>query len=286
MAKRLTATEKWTDVWFRKLSVEAKVLFEFLRDNCDIAGFWEVDLETASFFTGIPQDVKGGFDSIQPPRGIEGAFKELRRAYIGSDRHVWLKNFLYHQKNLPLNPENPCHKGILNIIHSRNTFGSQVLEEIEKQNKERGFKGASMGLQSPIGKGKGKGIGIGKGNRGVQGGTIKTSTALPEDGFDSFWKQYPKKVGKGAAKKAWAKLKPGEKLVQQILGAVAEQKESLQWNKEDGQYIPHPATWLNQERWGDELESLYHDPTEEDIEAFNARYRAKTRKGEDIVGDD
>ena len=106
------------------------------------------------------------------------------------------------------------------------------------------------------------------------------------DGFDSFWKLYPRKVGKGGARKVWAKLKPGEKLVQQILETVAEQKESVQWTKDGGQYIPHPATWLNQERWGDELEPLYHDPTEEEIQAFNARYRAKTRKGEDIVGDD
>ncbi|MFH1635028.1 MAG: hypothetical protein ABIG63_13620 [Chloroflexota bacterium] len=89
--------------------------------------------------------------------------------------------------------------------------------------------------------------------------------------FDIFWKQYPKKVGKGAARKVWAKLKPSETLVEKILGAVAEQKESIQWNKEGGQFIPHPATWLNQERWGDELEPLYHDPTEEEADAFFAK---------------
>ncbi len=67
--------------------------------------------------------------------------------------------------------------------------------------------------------------------------------------FDVFWQAYPKKVGKIAAKKAFDKVKvPVETLVQ----AIDQQKCSEQWSKNNGQYIPNPATWLNQGRWEDE----------------------------------
>jgi phage replication O-like protein O len=93
--------------------------------------------------------------------------------------------------------------------------------------------------------------------------------------FDNFWQLYPRKVGKGAAKKVWAKLKPDDALVQRILEAVSEQRDSVQWARDGGQYIPHPATWLSQERWDDELELLYHDPTPEEADAFFARRKAE-----------
>ena len=38
-----------------------------------------------------------------------------------------------------------------------------------------------------------------------------------------------------------------------IISAVKQQKKSTEWAKNNGQFIPHPTTWLNQERWGDEL---------------------------------
>jgi hypothetical protein len=71
--------------------------------------------------------------------------------------------------------------------------------------------------------------------------------------FNTFWTAYPSKVGKDAAKKAFAKRKPTAELLGEMLNAIAEQKTSLAWIKEDGQFIPHPATWLNQGRWMDEV---------------------------------
>ena len=38
-----------------------------------------------------------------------------------------------------------------------------------------------------------------------------------------------------------------------MIQAVEKQKQSTQWQRDGGQYIPHPATWLNQERWEDEV---------------------------------
>lgn len=72
--------------------------------------------------------------------------------------------------------------------------------------------------------------------------------------FDQFWAAYPRRVDKGTARKAWARTASIRPLIADVLKAVEEAKRSAQWLKDDGQYIPYPATWLNGERWDDEHE--------------------------------
>lgn len=69
--------------------------------------------------------------------------------------------------------------------------------------------------------------------------------------FEEFWKAYPNKTGKDAAKKAFDKRKPGKQLLAEMLQALEIQKASEQWKKQGGQFIPNPATWINQGRWQD-----------------------------------
>ena len=71
-------------------------------------------------------------------------------------------------------------------------------------------------------------------------------------GFDEFWSAYPRKVGKDAAAKAFAKRRVGVGLLAQMLAAISVQKTGDQWQRDGGQFIPHPATWLNEGRWQDE----------------------------------
>lgn len=71
-------------------------------------------------------------------------------------------------------------------------------------------------------------------------------------GFETFWAAYPSKVGKGAAEKAFAKVNPPQDLLRRMLEALEVQKASPRWVKDGGQYVPNPATWLNQTRWLDE----------------------------------
>ena len=72
--------------------------------------------------------------------------------------------------------------------------------------------------------------------------------------FDDFWKLYPRKAGKGAARVAWGRKGiDNSRLIQgRIALALAWQITSDQWRKQNGTFIPYPATWLNQERWDDE----------------------------------
>lgn len=70
-------------------------------------------------------------------------------------------------------------------------------------------------------------------------------------GFEEFWQAYPRKVGKDAAAKAFAKRKVNAALLAQMLQALERQRPNLD-RRENGRFIPHPATWLNEGRWQDE----------------------------------
>lgn len=70
-----------------------------------------------------------------------------------------------------------------------------------------------------------------------------------EDDFDLFWKAYPKKTGKQEARKAFKKVSAP---VSVLIDAIEKQKTWSQWQRDNGQYIPNPSTWLNQGRWEDE----------------------------------
>ena len=74
--------------------------------------------------------------------------------------------------------------------------------------------------------------------------------------FLKLWKHYPRPVGKGAAYRAWLKAAASLGGEQALLAAVKDPLlralDSEAWTKDNGQFIPHPATWLNQRRWEDE----------------------------------
>lgn len=91
------------------------------------------------------------------------------------------------------------------------------------------------------GKGKGKGQGEGQSNARARASDAE---------FEAFWAEYPRKVGKAAARRAFEKVKVP---LETLLDAVKNQKCSDQWTRDDGRFIPHPATWLNNERWEDVL---------------------------------
>lgn len=71
--------------------------------------------------------------------------------------------------------------------------------------------------------------------------------------FARFWAGYPKKISRGDAEKAWKGIRPepDDPLTDAICAAVARAKTSLQWRKDGGQFIPHPANWLRAKGWED-----------------------------------
>lgn len=73
------------------------------------------------------------------------------------------------------------------------------------------------------------------------------------ESFILFWNNYPRKVAKQDAWKAWQTESPQ---IETVLKALSWQKLTEQWNKSNGQFIPHPTTYLNQGRWKDEPQKV------------------------------
>lgn len=73
--------------------------------------------------------------------------------------------------------------------------------------------------------------------------------------FETFWKAYPNKKAKQSAAKAWGKLKlvADDPRIESIRRGLVAAKRTNDWQKENGQYVPYAASWLNGKRWEDEL---------------------------------
>jgi len=184
MSKRLSDTEKWSDSWFVELSLAAKSLFLFLCDMCDIAGFYERSDKIMKFYLSFNKNT------------LNKATAEISKSVIFKNGVYFVKNFIAHQKNLPLNLNNHCHIGIIQRLKKRSKdFYDFYDDEIKIS------LAPSKGLGSPYGKGKGKGTSKGKSVE-VKGGMGGEKEKAYFD-FEAFWQIYPKrnglKVGKQAA---------------------------------------------------------------------------------------
>ena len=73
---------------------------------------------------------------------------------------------------------------------------------------------------------------------------------LSNEDFETFWKAFPRKESKSQAKKSFAKVTAS---LDELLNALEAQKQTDQWRRDNGQYIPYASTWLNQRRWEDEV---------------------------------
>jgi len=79
--------------------------------------------------------------------------------------------------------------------------------------------------------------------------------AVDAELFEKFYAAYPRKVGRPGAERAFTKCKPTPEMVIQMLAAIAAQTKALNWTRDRLQYVPHPATWLNDQRWKDEAQT-------------------------------
>lgn len=100
-------------------------------------------------------------------------------------------------------------------------------------------------------------------------GLIETAAevVLPDalDAFDEFWSRYPRKVGKKAARRAWDRLDHDSRLA--AIDAI--DAHTQVWWKEgrSSATIPHASTWLNGERWEDEIGYVPPRPEQARVES-------------------
>lgn len=86
--------------------------------------------------------------------------------------------------------------------------------------------------------------------------------------FDAFWDLYPRKVNKKKSKEKFLKICKDEKIFNSIMRGLKKQMKSVEWQNDGGKYIPHPTTWLNGERWLDEVDESSDDSNTNDMNAI------------------
>lgn len=244
MAKfRYIHSNIWDDSWFADLSRAGKLLFVYLisNDSTSLSGFYERSQRMMAMHTGLEV------------AHIPAALKELEPKIIFLDGWVCIKNYTRHQ-NVSNNPKVlafiekdlqrvPAH--VVSEANHRFYATENIPTPIPTPNTKSMDR---VSIPSKTAKNKGK--------KEKGEGVEKLGIASPySDEFERAWAAYPRKVGKGAAWKAWAMLHPTKQLAELIIAKVALYKSTKQWQKDGGQFIPHFATFLNQRRFDDDPES-------------------------------
>lgn len=135
--------------------------------------------------------------------------------------------------------------GFVEIVHRHNTSNFYIITSMKEEPMDRPANSAAEGDN------------ISK----IDFTKRKSNTSYPANSagrvddpfFLSFWQAYPRRIGKGEARIAFAKACRNADANQIVQAAIAYAAHCQEMNI-GPQYRPHPATWLNQERWEDDLD--------------------------------
>lgn len=100
------------------------------------------------------------------------------------------------------------------------------------------------------GESEGKPLAALAGESGSRASAANPRAGADPAGFERFWAIYPRKEAKARARKVWRRLRVTDELEAKIVAGVRRWSETEQWRRG---VIPHPATFLNGERWTDEV---------------------------------
>lgn len=220
MSKRFTDTEKWQRPWFRQLPWMYRELWLYILDSCDIAGIWYVDFDLARFC--ISQD-------LNLVTATELFEKQIR--ILGDGKKWWVEGFVDFQYGT-LNDSSNLHKSVISKLIKAGIWSSPQT-------------GLEQALIDPTSSHMVK-------DKEEVKNKEKEKEREQENWFNQFWSVYPRKDDKSSSRKAWNKIDVTEDLLKTILSKIEKAKETDQWNRDDGQYIPLPTTWLNKRRWENE----------------------------------
>ena len=189
----------------------------------------------------------------------ESLLKELEDRFVGryeaeGKRYLVIHGFTEHQRPPNSEPPSTLPEPPADLLATNLSVASTTGDE------QKGQEGKGK-------EGKGK---EGNGDGQAAPGAGVDNSVDTVDNFTQFWKAYPRKVGKAAAMKSWKTKKPP---LDKCLRTLSLLVKTDQWMREDGRYIPHPATWLNQGRWDDVPEGF------EEFTCGSCKYVGSLRKG-------
>ena len=221
--RRMISRSISTSTKLSKVSDFSALLFSWLQPHCDDGGNMDAD---PIVVRGLVVPMR-----IQTVEDVSAAIKELENVQLVTTYEVKGTPYLHveqFEKHQTLRGDRPDFRYPANPVATKGLPGGN-------QPTTSGYR-----------------------NRTERNRTERNRTKMSDGekvSFDSFWESYPRKVGKMSAARSWTNLHVTRELQSKIMIALEDHKKSKQWQKDDGQFIPHPATWLNQERWTDDLRS-------------------------------
>ena len=203
MAKRFTDTNKWRKAWYRKFGSEKRDLWNYLHDNCDHAGLFEIDLEAMTFDLGFEITI----DMIK---------EVLRDKYmmVGEDK-IFLHDFIEFQYG-ELREDCKPHAAVIKMLKKEAVWEGYVysMDTVMDKDKE---KDQDKDKDPPVEK--------------------------FEPDLEAIYKLYPRKEGKAQGlKKLKADIKTPE-LEQKCLLALNNFINHHRSLGTDPKYMPHFKTW-------------------------------------------
>lgn len=130
MSKRFTDTEKWRKSWFRNLEPKMKCTWEFLRDNCDVAGVWEIDVDSIEFHVKANVSLNEIVESFGDRIAILDDNKLMLTGFI---------EFQYGALSHECKPHRPVIKRLekLNLLKGYQKGFERVSNTLEEKEKEK-----------------------------------------------------------------------------------------------------------------------------------------------------
>lgn len=207
MAKRFNDTEKWKNPWYRKLPCAYKVFWDYISTNCDVAGVWRVDLETASYFCG---------SVINGEKAIEFFNHNKVRVVVLNSGSKWLiVDFIDFQYG-KLSQSCPPHKKVFELLLSYNLTlpfdypNGRVQDKEEDKVKEK---------------------------------DVLLFNASAE--FDKIYALYPRRVGKKDALRHFRASVKSDADLKMIYLALDNYLAHIKQNKTEIRYVKHASAWFN-----------------------------------------
>jgi len=176
----------------------------------------------------------------------------IRRYSVNGSKYIDIPEFLTHQT--------PHHTEKESIIPEFNGEITVNSPSIERENKEDTVQ---IPVQDTV--------------LEKEKDRVHPAKVPPSDGaFSIFWESYPRKQDKGHAEKAWKKINPDKELSEKICAAICEQNRT-KWNQTEKKFIPLASTWLNGQRWEDEIEQAQSPQPRTNTDKVNDCQKSRPR---------
>lgn len=218
---------------------QALITFQQMIILCDDSGIIDLTPSSISRRTGIPiEHIEAGIKALEDEDPYSRTPEEGGRRIVRLDDHrPWGWRIVNHQK----------YKQMASYEDKKRADRERIAAKREKEKSQPVATCRNLSLEV-----------VNVAHTDTDTDTDNKTPCSPKsvneysDDFIEFWKHYPKKKNKGAAWKAWKKIKRPKETLALIQTALVWQKRTSQWVKDGGQFIPNPSTYLNAKGWEDE----------------------------------